>query len=215
MYQTQSHGIGVYFGILLAALWLMPASLQAAEVTQLDITGGSISLMHGSSTLFTQGFTQNGTIVMGQYQPPPNIFQPISLGPYALSLRTTGPNPAPSGNVSGTQITADLTSLSAVLTGPFIPSGFMINIGGNAVGTFNPATNQFSNLSWTQFLDHNDVMSGHSYQEYQTTGLSGKTLTFSLNGTAQIAAVPLPGAALFFLTGLSGMIGARARRLAA
>src|SRR5262245_41664169 len=193
---------------------VMPAVLQAAPVTQLDITSGSISLMNGTTTLFSVNFTQNGTIVMGQYQPPPNIFAPLTLGPITLSLRTTGPNPAPSGNTTGNAITVDLTSLSAGLTGPLIPSGFIVNIGGNAVGTFNQLTKQFTNLSWNHLLDYNAVLSGHSYQEYQATGMQGQSLVFSFNGTAQIAAVPLPGAALLFLSGFFSIVTARAKRLA-
>jgi hypothetical protein len=220
MKALRSQGFRVFFGsLVVAALWLMPVSVQAVQVSQFDITSGSISLMLGNTTLVTKNFTENGMIVSGAYQPPPDIFPPLTLGPppffdYTLSLRTQGLNPPPSGDASGSTITADFTSLAVGLTGPLIPpNGFVLNIGGYATGTFNMVTNQFTDLSWSHLLDFNDVVSDHSYHEYHDTGMKDKTLVFSFNGT--VALVPLPGAALFFLTGLSGMIAAQARRLVA
>ena len=127
---------------------------------------------------------------MGQYQPLPNIIAPMSipvplLGSYTFSLFTSGPNPFPSGSTSGSTITADLNALFAKLTGPLIPSGGLnTNIGGTAVGTFNSFTNAFTGVTWSHGL------SG-------VPGLpSNLSVQFTLNGTAQLAAVPLPGAVL-------------------
>jgi len=191
---------------LLLALTTWPAaSAQAALVTQLDFTHGSIGLMNGSTTVLSASFAQNGTIVMGQYQPLPNIIPPISLGPYTFSLFTGGPDPFPSSSTSGGTIAADLTSLSAGVTGPLLPPspGLAMNIGGHAAGSFNPSTNAFTNLSWSH------VLSGSGLP----AGWGGLSLIVNLNGTAQLAAIPLPGAVLLFVTGLSGVVAARRRRL--
>lgn len=66
-----------------------------------------------------------------------------------------------------------------------------LNIGGLASGTFNETTNAFD-ISWTR---------GFTGIPFLTTG------TFSLQGTAQLAAVPLPAAALLFGSGLIGLAG--------
>jgi len=190
--------------VLALTIWLATPA-QASLVTQLDFIDGSIGLMNGSTTVLSASFTQNGAIVMGQYQPLPNIIPPISLGPYTFSLFTGGPDPFPSSSTSGGTISADLTSLSAGVTGPLLPPspGLALNIGGHATGTFNPSTNAFTNLSWTH------VLSGSGLP----AGWGGLSLIVNLNGTAQLAAIPLPGAVLLFVTGLSGVVAARWRQM--
>ncbi|BCA54910.1 hypothetical protein W02_20500 [Nitrospira sp. KM1] len=183
------------------ALWLAASSAYASLVTQLDFTGGSVAFKLGSTTVLSENFTQNGTIVMGQYQPLPNIIPPVTVAGYTFQLFTSGPNPVPTGNTNGSTITSDLTSLSAGLTGPGLGSGVSVNIGGEATGVFNPSTNAFANLSW---IDSNPI-----------PGKGWTSLVFTLNGTAQVAVVPLPAAFGLFLTGLSGIVAARMRRFAA
>ncbi len=54
------------------ALWVLPAPGQAAVVTQLDITGGSMSLNFGSLGTVTGNFTANGQLlIMNQFQADP------------------------------------------------------------------------------------------------------------------------------------------------
>ena len=174
---------------------------QAATVTQLDITGGSISLNFGLLGSVTGNFTQNGQLVMGQYQPLPNIFPPVTVAGHTFSIFTSNQAfpgnpvgaPAPSGSTSGSTMTVDLRSLFAGVAGPFMNS--TVNIGEPASGTFNTGTNAF-NISWTQPF---------TGVPFLTSG------AFSLRGTAQVAAVPLPAAAILFVSGLSGIAWLRRR----
>ncbi len=192
--------------LMLTALWVLPGTSEAMTVTELDFTNGSVALLKNGNQILGGNFTANGQIVMGQYQPLPNIIAPVPLGPYTFSLFTGGPNPIPTGSTSGSVITADLTSLGAKLTGPFISaSGLMMNIGGNATGTFNETTDAFTGLTWTHAL------TGVTGLPSTWGSPSSLALRFTLNGAAQLAAVPLPGAALLFLSGLSGLALARKR----
>ncbi|MDN5941657.1 MAG: VPLPA-CTERM sorting domain-containing protein [Nitrospira sp.] len=175
---------------------------QAATITDLDITGGSISLTFGSLGSVTKNFTQNGQLVMGQYQPLPNIFPPITVAGHTFSIFTSdqafpgnpGGAPAPTGSTTGSTMTVDLSSLFAGVTGPLFNS--TLNIGEPATGTFNTTTNAF-NISWTQpFTGVPFLTSGN----------------FRLQGTAQLAAVPLPAAVWLFGSGVAGVIAFARRR---
>lgn len=199
-------GLLVWLGIL---WWGGPG--HAATVTQLDITGGSINLQLqiGSAPPVTIGgnFTEPGTLIMGQYQPPPNIFNPLSVGGHTFSIFTHpgadvgNPLPVPTGTTSGNTISVNLHSLFAGISGPFING--TVNIGTQApnlaTGSFNPGTGAFE-ISWV-----------HLYQpavQFMTTA------EFTIGGTAQTAPapVPVPAAAPLFATGLAGILSAAWRR---
>jgi hypothetical protein len=197
--------------MLALALWLLPATTQAAVVSQLDIAGGSISLDFGSLGTLAGSFTQTGQLVMGQYQPPPNIIDPITIGHLMFSIFTSDGGslnlPPPTAETSGTTITADLRSLFAgvtnassgwggILGGGHMPLNLSLNIGGHATGSFNEGTKAFG-ISWT-----------HPFTgiPYLTSG------TFSLHGTAQLAPVPLPAAAWLFGSGIIGLWGVAGRQ---
>lgn len=191
------------------ALWIAPAPGQAAVVTQLDITGGSMSLNFGSLGTVTGNFTANGQLLMNQFQPTPNIFTPITLSHLTFSLFTNSGGalnlPAPTALTTGSTMTADLQSLFAGVTSTgwawvnTNPGMASLNIGGIATGSFNELTNAFD-ISWTRSF---------TGVPFLTSG------TISLRGTAQLAAVPLPGALLLFGTGLGGLLLTRARKVLA
>lgn len=173
-----------------------------STVTQLNITGGSIGISLNGSTFPLGGpFSTTGAIVMGTYQPPPNIVTPFSIGAYDFELVTNpganpgSPLPAPSAIVNGSTITADLQSLHAQITGPLIPGGTSyLNIGnqapGMAQGTYDANTGAFE-ISWLHlYVNEPQWMKG---------------IEVSLNGNAQVPQVPLPAAVWLFGTGLLSM----------
>lgn len=187
--------------LMVSALWILPTPSQAAVVTQLDITGGSISLNFGSLGMVTGNFSENGQLLMNQFQPLPNVFDPIAISHLTFSIFTSsggGLNlPAPTAQTSASTMNANLQSLFAGVTSTAWswvntnPQMASLNIGGNASGTFNNTTNAF-NISWT-----------HAFTgvPFLTSG------SFSLQGTAQLAAVPVPGAMWLFGSGLVGLVG--------
>lgn len=194
---------------LMAAVWSLPAMSQAATVSQLDISGGSIDLNFGSLGHLAGSFSSDGQVIMNQFQPSPDIFNPISVGHLSFSLFTSSGGalgfPAPSAETSGAVMTADLRSLFAnasstgwagVLTGPSTVLPISLNVGGVATGSFNESTGAFD-ISWTRSFTGIPLLS------------SG---TFSFQGTAQLAAVPLPGAVFLFGSGLAGLLGMTRRK---
>ncbi len=179
--------------VVAAALLGTCAGAHAAMVTQLNITGGSINLDFGALGTISGSFQQTGTLVMGTFQPPPDILPPVAVDGHTVAFSTQsqgGLFAAPSAQTSGSTISADLSSLFVAITGPLSGS---LNIGGAAAtGTYDPLTGQFS-LSWTRVLD---VASAN----------------FGLEGTADVTPVPLPAAAGLFATGLASLAGWSARR---
>jgi hypothetical protein len=182
------------------ALFVAPAPSHAAAVSQLDITGGSISLNFGSLGSLAGQFNANGLLLMNQFQPPPNVFDPVTISHLTFSIFTSGGGglnlPAPTAETTGTTMTANLQALFAGVTSTgwawvnTNPQMASLNIGGLAAGSFNESTNAFD-ISWTRTFTGVPFLS------------SG---TFSLQGTAQLAAVPLPGAFLLFGSGWAALL---------
>jgi hypothetical protein len=199
--------IGVLFALVVGLM--NTGKAHAATITQLDITSESVSLNFGILGTLSGTFNQSGQLIMGQFQPPPNIYPPVLLGSHlTFSIFSSSGQPLlnlppPSGTTAGSTMTVDLSSLFAGMSSTkwgswMTPSTFgSLNIGGTAIGSFNQATNAFD-ISWT----------------HQFTGVPFLTSgNFSLQGTAQLAAVPIPAAALLFGSGLLGLAGAFRRKL--
>lgn len=178
--------------VVAAAIVGTCAGAHAAMVTQLNITGGSINLDFGSLGTISGSFQQTGTLVMGTFQPPPDILPPVVVDGHTVTFSTQsqgGLFAAPSAQTAGTTISADLSSLFVTITGPLSGS---LNIGGAATGTYDPLSGHFS-LSWTRVLDV-------------------AAADFGLEGTADVTPVPLPAAAGLFTVGLASLAGWSVRR---
>ena len=202
--------IAVFALLCAMAVGLMDTNkAHAATITQLNITSESVSLNFGTTLgILSSTFTQNGQLIMGQFQPTPNIFAPVNLGGHlTFSVFSSAGQPVfnlptPSGTTSGSTMTVNLSSLFAGMSstqwgGWMTPATFAaLNIGGTATGSFNQATNAFD-ISWTH---------GFTGIPFLQSG------TFRLQGIAQVAAVPLPAAALLFGSGLLGLAGAMRKR---
>jgi len=186
------------FLVVVVALCLSSPA-QAAIVSQLNIQKIKITLAIGGNQVVAQS-AQGGTIVMGVFQPPsPPIMDNFSGNGHTFSLFTQpGPAgfPAPSATVDASQITVDLRSLFAKVSGNLIPggSGFM-NIGpqlDNVMGTYDSVTGDFM-VSWVHLFDPNQAF------------LDG--IDVAIDGHANVTPAPLPASALFFGTGLAGLAG--------
>lgn len=202
--------------LMASVLWVYTASAQAAEVTQLDITGGSISLNVGVLGTVSGTFNADGQILMDQFQPPPNIFDPITISHLTFSIFSSsgGPGnlPAPTAQTTDSTMTADLWSLFAGVTS----SGWSwmntnsvmssLNIGGTATGSFNQTTNAFD-IAWTNPFNLTLTTLPIVGPIVLTSG------SFSLQGTAQVAVVPLPAAVWLFGSGLASLIPMIRRQL--
>ena len=188
-------------GILAVFGWA--GSAQAMAVTQLDLTGGSTSYDGRFHRTLERLINEDGTILMGQYQPAPDIVSPITKGHRSFSLFTSGVNgaAAPSATIDGSSITVDLSSLFfGVSRGDSLRAW---NIGGIAHGIFNPATSEFM-LSWNHVFGNDSFKEGHEWSH------DDQAARFFLQGKAvgiDQAPVPLPAGLVLFLTGLMGVAG--------
>ena len=206
----KTHTIAMFVVLCAMAVGLMDTGrAHAATITQLDIASESVSLNFGTLGILSGTFNQNGQLIMGQFQPTPDIFPPVNLGGHlTFSVLSSAGQPVfnlptPSGTTAGSTMTVNLSSLFAGLNSTqwgswMTPATFgSLNIGGTATGSFNQATNAFD-ISWT-----------HAF-----TGIPFlQSGTFRLQGVAQVAAVPLPAAALLFGSGLLGLAGTMRKRL--
>ncbi|MGQ0810231.1 MAG: PEP-CTERM sorting domain-containing protein [Nitrospiraceae bacterium] len=194
---------------VISLLWITSGNAEATVVSQLNITGGSVAFkLDGLPFSPPVNFTAPGTLLMGQYQPPSNIFAPIAAGPYTFQITTQanpGGLPTPTGSVTGSTMTVDLQSMFASITGPGLGiGGISLNIGNQpplmATGTFNPVTEDF-NISW-------DHLYGSSHPGHPWAGLR-----LTLLGNADLVPVPLPASILLFGTGLVGVVLSKLRRI--
>ena len=119
----------------------------ASLISQLDISGGSVALSIGQAQFGPHSFSTQGTLLLGQFQPPPHIIDPVNL-PLGHELQFVtdgmqGQYAPPSANVTGNAINVDLNSLFMKFSGPIVQKATggnmaFLHIGGNATGTFDP-----------------------------------------------------------------------------
>jgi hypothetical protein len=201
------------FGLILALLecsWLVPAHavvVPSSEIVSLEFTDADVDwrgrLGHKMEKLFGHKLErlldQPGLLVMGEYQPGPDIVDPITRGRRTYSLFTSGVQgaEAPSATIDGSSITVDLSSLFfAESRGDSFTAR---NIGGMATGHFNLETLEFC-LTWD-----------HLFGERRKSGLAA----FSLHGKVnmvEVAAVPITTTVVLFGTGISLLMAVWRRR---
>jgi len=192
----------IYGMTAVLALFGWAGSAQAVVVTQLDLTGGSSTYDGRFHRVLDRLLDQDGTIVMGQYQPVPDIVSPITKGHKSFSLFTSGVSgaDAPSATINGSSITVDLSSLFfGVSRGDSLRAW---NIGGLAHGLFNPETSEFM-LSW------NHIFGDGAFKEQHGWSHDDQAARFFLQGKAVLdpTPVPLPVSFVIFVTGLGGVVG--------
>lgn len=175
---------------------------EVADVKELDLSGGA-NYGGRHHRVLDRLLERDATLVMGQYQPMPDIVSPITKGHRTFSLFTSGVNgaAAPSATISGSSITMDLTSLFfGVSRGDSLRAW---NIGGIAQGVFNPETSEF-NLSW------NHAFGNEMFKEKRAWSHDDRTARFFLQGKVVGLAptpVPLPASLVLFAGGFAGLGG--------
>jgi hypothetical protein len=178
--------------VVIGLVWVLGGQAYAATITQLNITGGSLSLDFGSQGSVAGTFTQNGTLLMGQYQVPPTLLPPFVVDGHTFTYFTSNFNgaPPPSGEITGTTINVNLSSLFTLAEGPTLNGA--LDIGGLASGTFNPETGAFK-ISWVRL--------------YPSTPPFLNFGQFDLEGTGP-APIPIPATFWLFATGVGAIVAA-------
>ncbi|MDX2253055.1 MAG: hypothetical protein NW202_12270 [Nitrospira sp.] len=208
----------IVVGVL--AGWAVPG--HAMTVTTLDITEGSVNYKGRFQHVLNRLLDQGGVVKMGEYQPIGEIVPSITKGRATFSIFTAGFNgaPPPSATVDGSSIAADLSSLFfAVSRGDSIR---LWNIGGQAAGTFDPETSQFT-LSWkdqvpsvfgSRSVWEHFLGKGDGKERWDGNGVwrhvRSREATFILEGTAIVGGaptpVPIPASLALYATGLLALV---------
>lgn len=199
--------------------WAAPG--HAMTVTALDIAEGSVNYKGRVHHVLNRLLDQGGVVRMGEYQPIGDIVPSITKGRTTFSIFTAGFNgaPPPSVAVDGVSMTADLSSLFfAVSRGGSMQ---LWNIGGQAAGTFDPETSQFT-LSWKdqvpgafgrRFVWEHFFGKGDGKERRDGYGMwhygRSREATFILEGTASGGGiptpVPIPASLALYAGGLFGL----------
>lgn len=175
---------------VIGLFWVLGGQAYAATITQLNLTGGSLLLDLGAQGSVSGSFTQNGTLLMGQYQVPPTMLPPFIVGGHTFRYFTNNFNgaPPPSGEITGTTINVNLSSMFTLIEGTIHGA---LDIGGLGSGTFNPETGAFT-ISWVRL--------------YPTPPALMNFGQFDLEGTG--TPIPLPASVWLFATGIGAIVTA-------
>jgi hypothetical protein len=204
------------FGFMLALLelfWQMPAYavfVPPSEILNVEFTGGEVDFRGRFGHKLERLLDQPGLLVMGEYQPGPDIVAPITRGRRTYSLFTSGLHgaPPPTATIDGSSIAVDLSSLFfGVSRGEHFRAW---NIGGMATGLFNPETSEFS-LSWQHFFGEGAYKEKNEWLHERS---HDRMAIFFLQGKAVVAQAPvaLSASVVFYAIGLVGIGGLLWRR---
>lgn len=218
MKQIKYSDMRYFWSAMLAALLLVSGKAFAAPIGALHITTGELQVLDVAGGTPVMAFDLDpgspGVINMGTFQGQGEMVQDLTvLGLLGLPVSEVsmftaasgglfpGPFDAPSGTVDASGISVDMSSWFAQVDILGIGGGLTtVNQGGQASG-FLIGENGFS-MSWEP-APHLDL------------GIVEGPTRWILEGTFEVAAVPVPAAAWLFGSGLVGLIGVARRRKAA
>lgn len=211
--------------LAITSLFLISATSAATPVTYLEITGGSFD-MSGTNSIINPGAFSNMTIGGFDGSPSESVsiteegysllsiatFQFSTFGPVAVYTTDTDVNnnsyAAPSGDISGSNLTLDLGSWSAFWNGnsynqgsssDLAPDSFCVVSSGACstaiITTYDSATGAF-NASWSSV-----ILGG---------GFDGQVGNWSIDG--YVSAVPLPASIWLFVSGFIGLLSVIRRK---
>lgn len=190
-----------------AALLLVTGAANAAPITSLEITGGSFAMAGAGGTINPAAFAN---MTIGGYDGSEPLtagtqadYAPLSIATFdfgffgAVGVRTAetdGVNSgfaAPTGDLTGSALTLDLSSWTAYWNGTSFNQGGMITTTVDAMGNFT--------ANWQA------TVNGGAF--------NGQVGDWTITGT--VSAVPVPAAVWLFGSGLVGLAGVARRRKAA
>ena len=199
--------------LLAAALLLSTGVASAAAITTLELTGGTFAMAGAGGTINPAAFADMS--VDGSYDGSAPVavgseasYTATSVGTFAFGLfgpvaiytaETDGVNSgfaAVSGDLTGTTLTLDLSSWTAYWNGTSFNQGDATP----TITSYNPTTGAFQ-ADWSAL-----VVGG---------AFDGQTGVWSMTGTTDVAAVPVPAAAWLMGSGLLGLVGVARRKKAA
>lgn len=217
MNQTTIHAIkGGARSLLLASTLMIGAqAAQAAPINSLAITDGSLEIVDTLGIVlasFDLNPGASGTMSMGSYQGSGEIVNDVVvlglLGATLTSISAytapngglfSGPYAPPTGSVNGGDLTVDMGSWFADVN--LLGIGLStLHQGGLATGM---VTGDDFWMSWEGFEQLSVLL---------PSGLVSGVARWTLEGTVDVAEVPVPAAFWLFASGLFGLVGITRKR---